>query len=134
MDDPNLEIIRHGYDLYDRGDMDGFTAICDPEVEIRPILGAALASDVYRGRDGVRRWREDIFDAMDLRVELLDVEPVGDDRYLTTVRFHGRGRASGANVDLLVGQVLTVRDGVLHRLDGYAEPAQARAALGLGEA
>jgi ketosteroid isomerase-like protein len=59
MSQENLEIPRRLIDAYNRGDIPSFLEPLDPEVEWIPIM-AALEGRVYRGREDVRRWFEDI--------------------------------------------------------------------------
>jgi ketosteroid isomerase-like protein len=50
-----------------------------------------------------------------------------------TVRFHGRGRASGVEVETRFYEVYTLRDGKVLRIDEYEHRAEALEAAGLSE-
>jgi ketosteroid isomerase-like protein len=50
---------------------------------------------------------------------------------LVTVRFHGRGRASGVEVETRFHEVYTLRDGKVLRIDEYEHRAEALEAAGL---
>ena len=50
-----------------------------------------------------------------------------------TVRFRGRGRASGIEIDARLYEVYTLRDGKVLRIDEYEHRAEALEAAGLSE-
>ena len=51
---------------------------------------------------------------------------------LVSVHFHARGTGSGFPMELDFWQVITMRDGRIHRVDNYLTRARARQACGLG--
>ena len=78
--------------------LDDLAEICSEDIEIHPVLGDVVSADTFTGKDGIRRWRQSIFDSLgDLHVELVDVVAGGNGRYLALVRFSGHGKASGAH-------------------------------------
>ena len=66
------------------------------------------------------------------RSEIEECIASGDDVVLA-VRIFGRGKASGADVDTLTGQVLTLRDGKVVRWRVFDNKAAALEAAGLSE-
>ena len=65
----------------------------------------------------------------------LEVEALHDagDKVVAIMRQRGRSKASGLPVDMAFGQVWTIRDGKLARMDMYADPVEALEAVGLSE-
>jgi ketosteroid isomerase-like protein len=65
----------------------------------------------------VRRWFQDaLVEAWEsLNVELLEIRDEGDGRIVQELRIRGRGRASGAEVDMRAGQTATIRNGLIVR-------------------
>ena len=55
------------------------------------------------------------------------------DRVFLAVRFQGRGRASGIEIDTRLYEVFMLRDGKVLRIDEYEERAEALEAAGLSE-
>ena len=55
------------------------------------------------------------------------------DMVVAIVRQRGRSKTSGLPVDMAFGQVWTIRDGKSARMEMYADPAEALAAVGLSE-
>ena len=54
-----------------------------------------------------------------------------DDRVLVFVRVTGRGHASGAEFEIRIGHLWTLRDGVVVRGEGYGDRGQALEAAGV---
>ena len=74
-------------------------------------------------RDWVEPWAE-----LQVDWELLPAEP---DRVLAILDMRGRGRESGAPVEMHVGQLWTFRDGRFVRMVLYYDVDEARRAAGL---
>ena len=55
------------------------------------------------------------------------------DKVVALVRQRGRSKTSGLPVDMAYGQVFTIRDGKFARMEMYADPVEALAAVGLSE-
>ncbi len=106
--------------------------LCDDEVEIVnaaefPINGS------YSGRDGVVAWWNDLAEAFDrdLHFELMESHELDGDRVLTTHRLVGTFRLTGIEFDVPWGAIITVRDGLILRAEGYGTPKLAKQAAGL---
>ena len=91
------------------------------------------------GPDAIAEWFDNTFAAMpDFRIEILDMLETGDKvamHWRITGTFEGPGRfqgmlATGAKIDLSGCDVLTVRDGKIHRNDAYVNGAQLAQQLG----
>jgi ketosteroid isomerase-like protein len=84
---------------------------------------------VHRGAEAVKRdWEatRELFD--DLRVEVEDWIDAGDD-VLVFVRYRGRGRDSGAEVEASMAHVWTMRDGRAVRFRQFFDRDEARRAV-----
>ena len=132
MSQANVEIVRRGYERFNEGDIDGFRELCAPGLEFRD-LPELPGSGVFIGHDAVRGWWAHLFDAFDdLRFdaeEFVDAE----DRVLVPTVGTGRGRSSGAPVELHFWNVWTVGDGKLTSCISHGDRAEALAAAGLRE-
>jgi ketosteroid isomerase-like protein len=88
-----------------------------------------LAVDSYRGFDGVRRFWHEFLSTWDrYRVETLRFYDAGD-QVAVVVRIVGRTHE--LEVDETRSSLLTVRDGRVVRVQSFADPDGARAAVGL---
>jgi ketosteroid isomerase-like protein len=75
---------------------------------------------VYRGHEQVRRYVEDWLTTFDnLRLDLEEPTEVAD-RVIAVVHGHGRGRASGLQLDTRFCQVWTLRGGTATGMEEYA--------------
>jgi ketosteroid isomerase-like protein len=129
MSEENAEIVRRAYET------DGIEPLMDylgPEIEWT-TTGAFLEAATYRGHDEVRRYlgsMEDEFD--DLRNEPQELIDAGEE-VVSCSRVSGRGKRSGAVVELTLWTVALVRDGRIVRLRNYTTKAEALEAAGLSE-
>jgi ketosteroid isomerase-like protein len=125
---PGIDLVRGVIDALNRGDVDGMLARMHPDFEWRPLEASPVAR-VYRGREQVRRYVEDWLGTFEsLRLDLEELTEQGD-QVLTIVRGHGRGRASGVQLDSAFCQVWTVRSGAAVAMEEHATREQGLAAL-----
>jgi ketosteroid isomerase-like protein len=121
--------VREVYEAANRRDMDGILAGTHEDCEIRPVLGANLAADVYHGHEGVRKWTRDLWGDWDsFEVSVGEVVERGD-RLLYRVGIRGMGRASGAPFEAELFHLTTMRDGQMVRIEGFRERDSAMDAL-----
>ncbi len=131
-DEENLELVRRLIDTWNRGDYDAWIELFDRDCEFRP-LRAQLEGQPYRGHDGLRQFEQDLTqDWEQVRFALNEVREVGD-QVVVLARFHGRGRASGAEVDIPIGVVGRVREGKIAEARMFSNPDEALEAAGLRE-
>jgi ketosteroid isomerase-like protein len=128
----NVEVVHQAGDAFNRRDLDAFLALMDPAVEFTPYVVAMEGG--YHGRDGVRRWWQDLFGVFpDWSVEATEVRDLGD-LTLATLHVRGHGGESGTPVDQMIWQLSEWSvDGKLVRLSHHANEAEALEAAGLRE-
>ena len=132
MSQENLETVRAGYDAFNRGDIEGALAPLDPDIEWWPAADELITSP-YRGHDGYRRLIAEAREGVpDLQTEIEELFVVGD-RVVVCVRFWGRGRDSGAPVEVRETHVARLRDGKIIEVREYREKAAPLEAVGLAE-
>jgi ketosteroid isomerase-like protein len=128
MSTDNVEILRRGYEAFAARGVDGFLEYIHPEFELVTPPGLALEPQTYRGHDGVRRYFETFYEAVDeIRVEPDEFIPVGD-KVIVPFRLSTRGRTSGIEASMRAVQVCQIRDGKAIRFDIYPNLEEARAA------
>jgi ketosteroid isomerase-like protein len=136
MSERNVEIVRR---LAQAGDSEGYEAALAVAEEI-------FAEDVewvedpswpgggaYRGLPAIRALlaeRTDSFAIDQITERLIDA---GDD-VVSFIRWRGRGESSGAEADMRVATVLTLRDGKVTRVRFFLDRAEALRAVGLSDA
>lgn len=129
----NVETARRGYEAFVRGDIDAALEGMDPEVEWHNPAESPEAG-VHRGYEAVKRdWAQtsDFFE--DFAIELEQFFDAGDE-VVVFLRYRGRGRGSGVEVDARMAHVLTVRDGKAIRVRQFLDRAAALEAAGLSQA
>jgi ketosteroid isomerase-like protein len=132
MSQENLQVTRDGYDAFNRGDVEAIVATLDPSIEWWPATDEPMTHP-YRGHDGYRTLVAEIREYVpDLQLEAEEVFAVGD-RVVGCLRFWGRGRDSGAPVEIRETHVSLFRDGKIIEVREYREKAEALEAVGLSE-
>jgi uncharacterized protein len=133
----NVEIVRRGYEAFNRGDIQTTLALFDPRVEVhlapegQEVLGSRFSS-VYSGLDGFMEFLGQLQAGWDTwswePEEFIDA---GEDRVLVMVRMRAKAKGDGPDVDQPVAQVCTMEDGRLVRHETYWDREAARGAVGL---
>jgi uncharacterized protein len=125
MSQENVEAVRRCLVAYARGDYDEASAILAPDVvwevgQELPARGPAAVQDVWK------RWDSEWEELETVAEEIIDA----GDTVIVTVRYRGRGRLSGAEVDDLLFEVHTFRDGLCIRKVEFPTRAEALEAVG----
>jgi ketosteroid isomerase-like protein len=132
MSQENVETARRSIDAWNRGDLDGWLACFAPEVEWH-TTGRFVDRGVYRGRAGLERyWAEIHEDTEEVSLSISDLRASGD-KVFQAVTGRGRGKRSKAGFEQPIWFVTTFRDGLIVRVETYADSAQALEAAGLSE-
>jgi ketosteroid isomerase-like protein len=117
----NEETIAAAYDAWNRRDVERIVELVHTDCVARPILGANLGANVYRGRDGARRWFQDLHQEWEtFETKVTGIEERGECA-LCTFHVHARGRASGVVIDGDLYHLIEFRDGLIIRLDAFRE-------------
>jgi ketosteroid isomerase-like protein len=132
MSEENIESMTAVIEAFNRRDVEALKALLITDAEIVPIR-AAMEGTVYRGPDAVEQWFAAIDESWEeLRVEIEEARDAGD-RVLGLGRIRGRGRESGAPIDVEAASVAYFRDGLITTLHNYTNRADAFEAAGLSE-
>jgi ketosteroid isomerase-like protein len=124
----NIEIVREAIARWNEGDLEGFVARLDPEVEWRTSGLYPGVEPVYRGHDGFRRFWRDFHEAWEtLSMEIIEAVEVRD-RVAFSFHFDATGR-DGVRAGRDQASVGTIRNGLLWRIENYASWDDARDAL-----
>jgi ketosteroid isomerase-like protein len=126
----NLDVLRAMHEAFNRRDFDSVIDFLHPEVELHPGIEGLDTRVSYRGREEWRQYIELISEAWDTQtIEVQEIIEAGD-RILVDERWHVTGR-QGIELDFHVTDVYAFRDGLVVRIDGFADKTEAREALGL---
>lgn len=124
----NVEAVRSGFEALRDDGVEALLEMIAPEFEVTAPASLAAEPDTYRGPDGVRRYFDSFYEAMDeISFEPRSFREVGG-RVVVEFTLRARGRTTGLEFSQEAVQVWTVRDGKAIRLDVYAELDEALAA------
>jgi ketosteroid isomerase-like protein len=133
MSQENVERVRRAYAFWNEDEVDAFLEMSHPEL-VFTTSGAFPGFDpVYRGREGMARFRDTMLEAWEtFRIEATEFAAYGD-WVVIAVRFIGKGRTSGVEVDIAFHHAAHFRDGLIDRLISTPRREQALEAAGLSE-
>jgi ketosteroid isomerase-like protein len=129
----NAEILGSFYAAFNRGELDALLRYLDPEVELYPAVPLPDADAQYLGRRGMREFTRVAFETWDtVIVEPNEIVEAPGERVLAVERWHVGGR-DGIELDFQLTDVYAFRDGLIVRIDGFRDKAEALEAAGLTE-
>jgi ketosteroid isomerase-like protein len=125
----NSDLLRAGYDAWNRGDLDAWLELLDPDIVIRTSGAFPDFAPEYRGLERAKKfWRQMLEPWEDFGIEVEEMEEEGD-IVAAGIRFVARGRDSGVDVELRFGSGIRVRDGLAVELVNRRTFEEVREAL-----
>lgn len=127
-----VERYRDALDAWNRRDLVWILEQAAPDFEFHTAQIFPGTEPVYQGRDGmVEFWTSFIEEPWALfRLDVDELQPVGDDRVLALITFHGTERSSGEDVTVRYAHLATFRGDEVVRVDAYPDWEEARRAAG----
>ena len=133
MSQENVEVVRQGYEAWNRGDLEWLLERTAPDYEFHTAQLFPDTEAVYRGREGLKRfWNTFRAPWKTVRIEARRIEPIDEHRVLALFVFRGRAR-DGMEVTQEYANLITVEDGLATRAVGYADWQEGLEAAGLSE-
>jgi ketosteroid isomerase-like protein len=124
----NIEIVRRLLERWSNGDLEGFIEGVDPEIEWRTSGIYPDVDPVYHGHEGFRKFWRDFHETWEtLSMELRDAIEVGDE-VAFSFHFDATGR-DGVRAGRDQASLVTLRNGMLYRIENYANWDEALEAL-----
>jgi ketosteroid isomerase-like protein len=125
----NVDVVRMWFEAHARGDMEAVLELTHPGIEVTPALVGGLEGRVYRGRDGLREFLDDV-DAVwtDFRIELRELREAGDS-VVALGHTWAEGR-EGIVVDDPGGWLLRMEDGMIRDFRSFNSWEEALEAAG----
>jgi ketosteroid isomerase-like protein len=118
--DENVEAVKAGFQALREGGVEALLPFIHPEFEATTPPGLAAEPDTYRGPEGVRRYFDSFYEAMDEVVfEPHELRSVGE-VVVVTITLRARGRTTGIEVEQSVVQTWELRDGKAIRVEVFA--------------
>jgi uncharacterized protein len=128
MSDENVELVRDGYERFAAGDVEGIADLIAEDAELAGAGGlgiAGTAAETHYGPEGFVRAAEEALEAFeDYVVEAREFIDAGD-AVVVPVLISGRGRASGARLEVRLVHLWVLRDGKVIRGSVYRTTEEA---------
>jgi len=129
---PNADIMRAALEAFNSREGASFDALLAEDAEIVPVR-AALEGITFRGPGAASQYCAAVEDSWEeLRWQVEEIRDLGA-QVIALGRIQGRGRDSGAGLDVRGAWVADLRDGLITRFQTYSDRAQAIRAVGLTE-
>jgi ketosteroid isomerase-like protein len=133
MSEETLAILRRGHDAFNRGDASALRELASPDVEWGGIGAFLGVEGMYRGPDG-SQWRDIIRSAWQkFEVGLDEVLHDGGDLVVVAELLRGRGRGTGAEVNMRVFSAYWFKAGKVRKRRAFTQQNAAFEAAGLSE-
>jgi uncharacterized protein len=130
MSHENVQIVRRSNALTNDGDLDAAFRLLHPDIEW-VIAREHPDARTLIGREAVAQYQRDWQEALpDVRFELDRAVDI-DDKVVGVGTVRGAGMGSGADVQVPIALLFTLRDGKIARVEEYLDPSEALEAAGL---
>jgi ketosteroid isomerase-like protein len=124
----NVELVRRGFEALREEGVEGLLAFIHPQFEVTTPPGLAAEPDTYRGQEGIRRYFDSFYEAMDeVEFEARDFIGVGD-RVVVPMTLRARGRTTGIVAEQDLVQIWELRGEQAIRVEVFATLDEAMAA------
>jgi ketosteroid isomerase-like protein len=128
----NGELIRQGFEDLAADGYEALLPLIAPDFELTTPPGLAAEPDTYRGPDGMTRYFESFYEAMDeIHFEPHEFREIGD-WVVVPFTLTARGRSTGLEAEQIAVMAWQLRDGLAVRLEVFAELSEALDAVGEG--
>jgi uncharacterized protein len=134
MSEENVEIVRRIWKASERGDTEGVFALYHPDIVWESLyLGPIERGGLYRGHEGVRKFFRDWLESFDYYQAHAETFIEAENNVVVGYRVSGRGKASGAQVDMPRWNVYRIKNGLVSHVEIFGTEAEAFEAAGLQE-
>ena len=130
----NVEVVQRVFEAASQRDAEAVLSLYDADVELdfsRLPHAEVVGGGLYRGHEGLRSWYREWYEAWESFDQAYEELIDAGERVVSVWNQRGRGRASGAEVELGGAAVWTVRDGKVVRQVGFPTREEALEAVGL---
>jgi ketosteroid isomerase-like protein len=129
--DEDAQLARQAYEAWNRGDLDWVLDRVAPDFVFQTAHVLPDTERTYRGREGFMRFWKTLREPWEsLLIEVERIQPIGEHEVLALLQFQARGR-DGVAATLEYAHLITIEEGVISRLVGFASWNEALEAAGL---
>jgi ketosteroid isomerase-like protein len=117
-DSDDIARARASFDAFNSAGVEAMLEYVHPDFEMETPAAIAMEPQRYSGHAGIRRYFDSFYEVMDeVAIEPIELEQLEPAKVLMHFRVRTTGRASGIETHLDARGVVTVRDGLMYRLD-----------------
>jgi ketosteroid isomerase-like protein len=128
----NVTVVEDAYEAFALEGLDRFIGHWTDDLDHRSIEGAPDDRGTIHGKEAMRAYVQDWMDTFDgFRIEPVELISIEQDTVAAVLRYGGRAKLSGIEIDDTFGVVFKIRDGKIARGREYATREQALEAAGL---
>jgi ketosteroid isomerase-like protein len=125
----DIDVAKAATEAFGRDGVEALLPLIHPEFETTTPAGLAAEPDTYRGHEGIRRYFDSFYEAMDkVWLEADDFREVGG-KVMVPGRLGSRGRSTGLESHIEAVFVWTVKDEKVIRAEVFPTEEEALAAL-----
>jgi ketosteroid isomerase-like protein len=108
----NIEILKRAREAFSRRDFDALLPLISDDMELHPAIGGAFrGATTYTGKEGMRRYWEDIMEVIeDFQFEALSFS-AWHDYLIVPNRISGHGTTSGIDIDTEMTFIWRISEG-----------------------
>ena len=129
MADDNVVIVERGFEAFNRGGVEALLPLIHPDFVATTPPELASEPDTYRGHEGVRRYFDSFYEAMDeIRWDGKTFREVGE-RVVVEFTLRATGKSTGLEVTQDAVMVWELRNGKAISLELYPTLEQALASI-----
>jgi ketosteroid isomerase-like protein len=132
MSQENVEVATQAIEAFNRRDIAAFAVLTTPDFEWSPSM-VAIEGETFRGRQGIERYFRSLHDGWDQFHVHRNRFREAEDLVVMLGRLEGRGMGSGVPIEAALGMVFDFRGGLIARIRGFLDHAEALRAAGLPE-
>ena len=132
MSQENVDLVRSIVEAWNSGDYSMMLESVDPDIEVEAALGGTF-DGTYQGPAQARRALEDFWRNFEQSYADIEEYIAAGDSVVFAAHLRGRGKGSGAEVEMRNWQVCTVRGGKVVAYRMFTTKREALEAAGLRE-
>ena len=132
MSQENVEVATQAIEAFNGRDAASFAAFTTPDFEWSPSM-VAIEGTIFRGREGIERYFQSLSGAWEEFHVHRDRFRDGEGLVVMLGRREGRRMGRGVPATASLGMVFDFRGGLIARIRGYLDHAEALQAAGLSE-
>ena len=129
MSQADVDLLRDNMATLAEEGFEALLPLVHPDFEMETLPGIAAEPQVYKGREGMRRWWESFYEVMDeVRVEPVEIHDGGPGRAIMEANLVAKGHSSGLEVSQPAWMLCHTRDQLLVKIEFFTSLEEALAA------